>query len=109
MLYFANEIISCDCNISNPIGIKCGPSLDADELQELVVRLNPGVRCSNCSPQTCASSQYHSTCVEREPGRLTLITRYGADKVKDLLPGHIEAIKNADVMLHSLAEDVACS
>mmetsp|Transcript_38464 Transcript_38464/g.96772 ORF Transcript_38464/g.96772 Transcript_38464/m.96772 type:complete len:231 (-) Transcript_38464:1197-1889(-) len=61
--------------ISNPIGLKCGPSLDPDELIELVQRLNP----------------------DHEKGRLTLITRYGHDKVADLLPGHIEAIKKSGV------------
>jgi 3-deoxy-7-phosphoheptulonate synthase len=45
--------------IKNPLGLKCGPSLGADELLKLIDVLNP----------------------DNEPGRLTLIARYGADKV----------------------------
>ena len=51
--------------IKNPIGLKCGPSLKADELIKLIDILNP----------------------ENEPGRLTLICRFGADKVGEHLPG----------------------
>merc|ERR1712066_740923 len=61
--------------ISNPIGCKIGPSMKAEELQELVKVLN-----SN-----------------KEEGRLTLITRYGAGKVEDVLPAHIEAVKATGV------------
>jgi 3-deoxy-7-phosphoheptulonate synthase len=57
--------------IKNPIGIKCGPSLKADDLVRLIDVLNP----------------------EDEPGRITLICRMGADKVGDLLPGLIRAVK----------------
>src|SRR5579883_375849 len=46
--------------IKNPIGIKCGPSLRPDELLTLIDILNPA----------------------NEPGRLTLICRFGADKVE---------------------------
>ena len=45
--------------IKNPLGLKCGPSSDPDELIRLIDLLNP----------------------ENEPGRLTLITRMGSDKV----------------------------
>ena len=48
-----------------PIGLKCGPSLQPDDLLRLCDALDP----------------------EREPGRLTLITRFGADKVEAHLPG----------------------
>merc|ERR1711870_171575 len=61
--------------ISNPIGCKIGPSMKAEELQELVKVLNPN----------------------KEEGRLTLITRYGAGKVEDMLPAHIEAVKASGV------------
>merc|ERR1712061_513803 len=61
--------------ISNPIGCKIGPSMKAEELQELVKVLNPN----------------------KEEGRLTLITRYGAGKVEEMLPTHIEAVKAAGV------------
>ena len=50
--------------IKNPIGLKCGPSLKPDELLKLIDVLNP----------------------DNEPGRLTLINRFGSDKVADHLP-----------------------
>jgi 3-deoxy-7-phosphoheptulonate synthase len=57
--------------VKNPIGLKCGPSLAADELIRLIDLLNP----------------------DNEPGRLTLITRFGADKVDKHLPELIRAVK----------------
>ncbi|MEQ1520778.1 MAG: 3-deoxy-7-phosphoheptulonate synthase class II [Aestuariivirga sp.] len=57
--------------IKNPIGLKCGPTLKADELIRLIDILNP----------------------ENEPGRLTLIARFGADKVEKHLPELIRAVK----------------
>lgn len=57
--------------VKNPIGLKCGPSSTPDGLLELIDILNP----------------------ENEPGRLTLIARFGADKVGDQLPGLIRAVK----------------
>jgi 3-deoxy-7-phosphoheptulonate synthase len=57
--------------IKNPIGLKCGPSLKPDELIKLLDVLNP----------------------ENEPGRMTLIGRFGADKVFDHLPAHVRAVK----------------
>jgi 3-deoxy-7-phosphoheptulonate synthase len=57
--------------IKNPIGLKCGPSLKPDELIKLVEVLNP----------------------DNEPGRLTLITRFGNEKVGEHLPGMIRAIQ----------------
>ena len=50
--------------IKNPIGLKCGPSLDPEELLRLIDILNP----------------------QNIPGRLTLIARFGADKVAEKLP-----------------------
>ena len=50
--------------VKNPIGIKAGPSLTPDELVALAHKLNP----------------------ENEFGRLTVITRMGADKINDYLP-----------------------
>jgi 3-deoxy-7-phosphoheptulonate synthase len=58
--------------IRNPIGIKVGPSMAADELVALLDIVN----------------------VDREPGRVTLITRYGAQKVDTHLPGHIKAVQD---------------
>lgn len=57
--------------IKNPIGIKCGPSLDPDELLRLIDLLNP----------------------ENEAGRLTLIARFGHDKVQEHLPRLIRAVE----------------
>jgi 3-deoxy-7-phosphoheptulonate synthase len=59
--------------IKNPIGIKCGPSLDPDELLKLLDILDP----------------------DNEPGRITLISRFGAGKVGDHLPKLIRAVKDA--------------
>jgi 3-deoxy-7-phosphoheptulonate synthase len=57
--------------IKNPIGLKCGPTLKADDLITLIDKLNP----------------------QNEPGRLTLIARFGADKVDKHLPELIRAVK----------------
>ncbi|BAQ44194.1 MULTISPECIES: class II 3-deoxy-7-phosphoheptulonate synthase [Methylobacterium] len=57
--------------IKNPIGLKCGPSLKADDLIRLVDLLNP----------------------TEEAGRLTLICRFGADKVGDHLPALVRAVQ----------------
>lgn len=57
--------------VNNPIGLKCGPSTTVDGLLEL---------CDILSP-------------ENEPGRLTLIARFGHDKVQDHLPELVRAIK----------------
>ncbi|HEY4203346.1 MAG TPA: 3-deoxy-7-phosphoheptulonate synthase class II [Devosiaceae bacterium] len=59
--------------IKNPIGIKCGPTLSSDDLLRLLDRLNPA----------------------NEAGRITLIGRFGADKVHDNLPRLIEAVRKA--------------
>src|SRR5436190_7292508 len=59
--------------IVNPIGIKCGPSLEADDLLRLIDILNP----------------------KDEAGRLTLISRAGADRVEKHLPKLIRAVKTA--------------
>ncbi len=56
--------------IKNPVGLKCGPSLKPDELLRLVGILNP----------------------DNEAGRLTLICRFGADKVGDFLPALVRAV-----------------
>ncbi|MCC5959338.1 MAG: 3-deoxy-7-phosphoheptulonate synthase class II [Rhodobacteraceae bacterium] len=57
--------------VQNPIGLKCGPSLSADDLKALLAKLNP----------------------ENEPGRLTLIARFGAGSVGDHLPRLIKAVQ----------------
>jgi 3-deoxy-7-phosphoheptulonate synthase len=57
--------------IGNPIGMKCGPSLDPDMLLRLLDTLNP----------------HHVA------GRMTLITRYGHDKIEAHLPALVRAVK----------------
>ena len=57
--------------ISNPIGVKVGVAMDEQWLQELVQRLNP----------------------QNQPGRLTLIHRFGARDTERLLPKAIEAVR----------------
>lgn len=59
--------------IENPIGIKVGPSMKSDELVQLLDIVNPS----------------------KEVGKVTLITRYGADKVEAMLGPHIEAVKGS--------------
>jgi 3-deoxy-7-phosphoheptulonate synthase len=59
--------------IENPIGLKCGPSMETDDLLRLIEALNPA----------------------NIPGRLTLIARMGADKVEAKLPGLVRAVKRA--------------
>ncbi|WP_328322497.1 class II 3-deoxy-7-phosphoheptulonate synthase [Streptomyces sp. NBC_00388] len=54
--------------IRNPVGVKLGPTTTTDEALALVDRLDP----------------------EREPGRLTFITRMGADRIRDVLPALVE-------------------
>ncbi|PVU90740.1 hypothetical protein BB561_004739 [Smittium simulii] len=58
--------------IRNPIGIKVGPSMESDELIRILDILDP----------------------DYEDGRITLISRYGANKIHDILPGHIKAVKS---------------
>lgn len=58
--------------ISNPIGCKIGPGITAEELLRLADKLNP----------------------ENEAGRLTLISRFGADNVAEKLPGLLRAVKS---------------
>ena len=57
--------------IGNPIGAKIGPTTEPDYLIQLIDRLNP----------------------ENEPGRLTLISRMGADKIEDALPALVRKVK----------------
>jgi 3-deoxy-7-phosphoheptulonate synthase len=57
--------------VGNPIGMKCGPSLEPDMMLRLLDLLNPA----------------------REPGRITLIARFGDDKVETGLPRLIRAVQ----------------
>jgi 3-deoxy-7-phosphoheptulonate synthase len=56
--------------IGNPIGMKCGPSLEPDALIRMLDTLNP----------------------DRIPGRMTLITRFGYDKIETGLPPLVRAV-----------------
>ena len=62
--------------VRNPIGVKLGPTTTPDTMLRLIDKLDP----------------------EREPGRLTFITRMGAGKIRDALPPLLEAIKGADAL-----------
>lgn len=57
--------------IANPVGVKIGPAVGADELRRLVDVLNPG----------------------NEPGRLTLIHRLGSERIEERLPVLVAALK----------------
>ena len=59
--------------VRNPIGIKCGPGMETDELVRLIDTLNPN----------------------DEPGRITLISRFGSDGVKKGLPPLVRAVKKS--------------
>ncbi|MFE9747243.1 3-deoxy-7-phosphoheptulonate synthase [Saccharothrix saharensis] len=59
--------------VVNPVACKVGPTMGTDELLALAGRLDPG----------------------REPGRLTLIARMGADLVADRLPALVAAVRAA--------------
>jgi len=59
--------------VKNPIGLKCGPKMKADDVMELVDILNPA----------------------NEPGRLTLIARMGAEQIGKSLPSLVRALKKA--------------
>ena len=57
--------------IHNPVGVKVGPSATPDEILPLLDALDP----------------------DKAPGRLTLITRMGAGKVRDVLPGIVQKVE----------------
>ena len=59
--------------IRNPIGVKLGPTTTAETALALIDKLDP----------------------EREPGRLTFITRMGAGKIRDALPPLLEAVRDS--------------
>ena len=59
--------------IRNPIGVKLGPSTSPDTALALIDKLDP----------------------DREPGRLTFITRMGAGKIRDALPPLLEAVRDS--------------
>ncbi|MCX2971397.1 MULTISPECIES: 3-deoxy-7-phosphoheptulonate synthase [Streptomyces] len=56
--------------VGNPVGVKLGPTATADEVLALIDRLDP----------------------DRTPGRLTLITRMGAERIRDALPVLVEKV-----------------
>lgn len=60
--------------VRNPLGVKVGPNATPADLEALIERLDP----------------------DREPGRLTFITRMGAGKIRDALPPLLEAVKTMD-------------
>ena len=63
--------------IANPIGVKLGPGTAPEDAIALAERLDP----------------------DRVPGRLTFITRLGAQRVRDLLPALVEKVRGDGVMV----------
>ena len=59
--------------VRNPLGVKLGPTSTVEDVKQIIDKLDPA----------------------REPGRLTLISRMGAGKIRDELPKLIEAAKEA--------------
>lgn len=57
--------------VNNPLGMKVGPNHDLDQILKIIERLNP----------------------ENEPGRMTLITRFGANEIEKHLPPLLRAVK----------------
>jgi 3-deoxy-7-phosphoheptulonate synthase len=60
--------------VRNPIGVKLGPKTQVDDVLALIDKLDPN----------------------REPGRLTFITRMGATEIREQLPKLVEAVKASD-------------
>jgi 3-deoxy-7-phosphoheptulonate synthase len=59
--------------VRNPLGVKLGPNTSADDVLALIEKLDP----------------------DREPGRLTLISRMGAGKIREALPKLVKAAKDS--------------
>ena len=59
--------------VQNPLGVKLGPGTSPDDVLALVEKLDP----------------------EREPGRLTFISRMGAKNIREKLPPLVEAVRDA--------------
>src|SRR5699024_8159957 len=59
--------------LRNPIGVKLGPTATVDDALRLIDRLDP----------------------DREPGRLTFITRMGAGNTRDRLPALVEGVRDS--------------
>ncbi len=60
--------------VRNPIGVKLGPTTQVEDVVELIEKLDPN----------------------REPGRLTFITRMGAGKIREELPKLVEAVRDSE-------------
>ena len=59
--------------VRNPLGVKLGPNTSVDDVLALIEKLDP----------------------DREPGRLTLISRMGAGKIREALPKLVKAAKDS--------------
>jgi 3-deoxy-7-phosphoheptulonate synthase len=59
--------------VRNPLGVKLGPNTSVDDVLALIEKLDP----------------------EREPGRLTLISRMGAGKIREALPKLVKAVRDS--------------
>jgi 3-deoxy-7-phosphoheptulonate synthase len=61
--------------VNNPLGVKLGPTATPEDAVSLAERLNP----------------------HRVPGRLTLISRMGADRVRETLPALLRAVRESEI------------
>nr|WP_246308539.1 3-deoxy-7-phosphoheptulonate synthase class II [Kineosphaera limosa] len=61
--------------VSNPVGIKVGPTADPAQIVELARLVNP----------------------DEQPGRLTLITRMGAGTIREALPAIVKGVTDAGI------------
>jgi len=59
--------------VRNPLGVKLGPNTSVDDVMALIEKLDPS----------------------HEPGRLTFITRMGAEKIREALPKLVSAVRDA--------------
>ncbi|MFV8395124.1 class II 3-deoxy-7-phosphoheptulonate synthase [Corynebacterium hindlerae] len=59
--------------IANPVGIKIGPTITPEEAVAYVERLDPN----------------------NEPGRVTIVARMGHDKIREVLPGIVQAVEDS--------------
>ena len=71
--FFGSAHVEFARGLANSIGVKCGPSLDSDMLLRLLDRLDPG----------------------REPGRMVLISRMGAERIAAALPPLLRTVRRS--------------
>ena len=73
--------------VRNPIGVKLGPKTQPNDVLELIDRLDP----------------------DREPGRLTFITRMGAPAIREALPRLVETVSTAGGQVLWICDPMHCN